>query len=71
MAERSYSNSAVEYTKLSSIAGGGHAATPELAQTELPKPPGAELHLLTQTSPGICACSHAAPGVESQEPTVQ
>lgn len=55
-AQRSYSGSAVEYRKLSGIAGGGHTETPELAQTELPKPPGAELRLLAQAS---------VPGVES------
>lgn len=55
-AQRSYGGRAVEYRKLNSIAGGGRAETPELAQTELPKPPGAELRPLAQAS---------APGVES------
>jgi len=40
MAERSYSDSAAEYSKLKSVAGGGHAESPELAQTRLPRPPG-------------------------------
>ena len=40
VAERSYSDSAAEYRKLNSIAGGGHAETPSLPKPSCPNPLG-------------------------------